>query len=100
MGAALSACMTLRWASHVRISVELEMIFRQKRESDIFKPFSAGSSGGRSLHQDQLLPLLPLPLPGPLRQPLGERAPPEGEGAGGGQDQDQDGLSGLEPSAV
>lgn len=51
--------------------------------------------GGRGVYQDQLLPLLPLPLPGPLRQPLGERAAAAGEGAGGRQDQRADGRQGA-----
>ena len=57
-------------------------------------------SGGGDVHKDELLPLLPLTLPGSLRQPLGEGAPPEGEGARGGQDQREDRLSGLTVAAA
>lgn len=57
-------------------------------------------SGGRDVHQDELLPLLPLTLPRPLREPLWEGAPAEGEGAGGGQDQRQSGPPGQTSAAA
>lgn len=46
--------------------------------------------GWGGVHQDQMLPLLPLPLPRPLHHPLGDWAPGEGEGAGAGQDTGED----------
>lgn len=57
-------------------------------------------SGGRGVHQDQLLPLLPLPLPRPLRQPRRAGAAPAGEGAGRGQDPGQNPAAGQNRAGV
>lgn len=110
MEAVLFACMTSRWAFPHSALTDSEkylfnykrLLFKQERALDLLRPLFLiwFCLGGRSVHQDKLLPLFPLSLPGPLRQPLGEWAPPKGEGARGGQDQEQDGVSGLKPSAL
>lgn len=56
-------------------------------------------SGRRGVHQDQLLPLFPLPLPGPLRLPFRAGAASEGEGVRGGQDSWEAAASGISSSA-